>query len=97
MRITDADGHVLYDDSVELGAPWTAAGNPDAPAGIIDLPQVGMQLNVIAPDNEPQSMPEADQLHLRSGEMYVQLRSRAGEATPAESRLVKGRLPLWPA
>ncbi len=91
MRITDAAGNVLYDDSVELGAPWFAAGNPEAPAGIIDLPQIGMQLNVIAPDNNPSSMPALDKLHLGSGEMYLQLRTRAGEVTPAESRIAQGQ------
>lgn len=72
MRVTDADGNVLYDDSVELGI-YRSSANPDAPAGIIKLPQAGVQLNIIAPDEDRANAPMLDNLNLKSGQMYVQM------------------------
>lgn len=73
MRVTDKDGNVLYDDSVELGI-YRSSANPDAPAGLIDLPQLGIQLNIIAPDEDRANAPMLDTMQLQSGQMYVQMR-----------------------
>lgn len=73
MRVTDTDGNVLYDDSVELGI-YRSSANPDAPAGLIDLPQLGIQLNIIAPDEDRANAPMLDTMQLQSGQMYVQMR-----------------------
>lgn len=92
FRITDADGNVLYDDATELGI-FRSTMNPDAPAGIIRLPQLGIQLNVIAPDENRANAPELDQLGLQSGEMFVQIRALGADpsATTADAVLVQGR------
>ncbi len=80
FRITDSEGRVLYDDSIELGL-YRASANPDAPAGVIDLPQVGMQVNVIAPDEDRPNAPMLDTLELESGQMYVQVRETGPNAS----------------
>lgn len=73
MRITDKDGNVLYDDSTDLGI-YRSSLNPDAPAGVVSLPQFGFQLNLIGPDEDRANAPMMDTLNLQSGQMYVQLR-----------------------
>ncbi len=80
FRVTDSEGRVLFDDSIPLGL-YTAAANPDAPAGLQSLPQIGAQLNVIGPDEDPQNAPELDDLQLRSGQMFVQLRQTAEDGS----------------
>ena len=72
--VTDGEGRVLYDDSIPLGE-FRSTANPDAPAGLIELPQINKQINVIAPDENRANAPEDDDLQLRSGEMFVQVRS----------------------
>jgi cytochrome c biogenesis protein ResB len=73
MRITDQDGNVVYDDAIDLGV-YRSTINPDAPAGIIELPQLGIQLNVIAPDEDRENAPMLDPLELQSGQLYLQMR-----------------------
>lgn len=80
LRVTDTDGNVLYDDSIDLGI-YRSTVNPDAPAGIIDLPQLGIQLNVIAPDEDRENAPMLDPLNLQSGQMYVQMRQIGGSTS----------------
>ena len=70
LQITDAAGRVLFDEGLDLGI-YQSKTNPDAPAGRLDLPMAGLQLNVIAPDNNRVNAPELDDLQLRPGEMYV--------------------------
>lgn len=72
IRVTDDAGNVLYDDAVDLGI-YRSTMNPDAPAGIIRLPQAGVQLNIIAPDEDRANAPMLDNLNLQSGTMYVQV------------------------
>ena len=80
LRVTDDQGRVLFDDSVPLGL-YTQASNPDAPAGVQVLPHAGVQLNVIAPDNDRANAPELDTLNLRAGQMYVQVRELGPNAS----------------
>ncbi len=92
IRVTDAQGNVFYDDSTELGI-YRSTMNPDAPAGIISLPQLGIQLNVIGPDDDRTNAPMLDTLQLQSGQMYVQLREigpNASAETP-DAVLDQGR------
>ena len=82
IRVTDANGNVLYDDSTELGI-YRSTMNPDAPAGIISLPQIGAQLNIIGPDEDRANAPMLDTLGLQSGQMYVEMRGIGPNASTA--------------
>jgi cytochrome c biogenesis protein len=73
FRITDNEGRVLFDDAIPLGL-YTSSTNPDAPAGVEQLPQISGQLHVISKDEDPQNAPGLDDLQLQSGQMFVQLR-----------------------
>jgi cytochrome c biogenesis protein len=70
MRITDAAGAVRFEDALPLGQ-FRSTDNPEAPAAVIDLAAAGVNLTVIAPDENPLSQPELDKLNLRSGQMYL--------------------------
>ena len=74
LKVTDAEGHVLYDDAIPLGL-YTAANNPDAPAGILDLPEANAEIRVIAPDNAPSAAKTAT-LQVADGEMFIQVRPK---------------------
>ncbi|HET8524829.1 MAG TPA: cytochrome c biogenesis protein ResB [Thermomicrobiales bacterium] len=73
LRVTDKAGKEIYNDSIPLGV-YHSTANPDAPAGVLDLPEAGIQLNVIAPDENPTNMPQLDTLNLESGQMFIQAR-----------------------
>jgi cytochrome c biogenesis protein len=81
MLITNADGNTIYEGAIpvgidpETGFTLTAKGNPDAPAGFLDLVPISKQLLIIAPDSDPTNMPGLDKLGLRSGQMYMELRN----------------------
>jgi cytochrome c biogenesis protein len=77
MRVTDASGNVLFDDSIPIGI-YRSTLNPDAPAGIVELKGLNASLYVIAPDDNPANMPQLDTLNLKSGQMFVQIRDNAG-------------------
>ncbi len=73
LKVTDDQGHVLFDDSVPLGL-FVSSSNPDAPAGFIDILPANVRLNVIAPDEDRENLPNLDKLNLASGEMFIQAR-----------------------
>jgi cytochrome c biogenesis protein len=73
LRITDDQGRLVYDDSIPMGI-FQSRLNPDAPAGVLELLPYNLSIHVIAPDNNPNNMPELDTLGLRSGEMFIQVR-----------------------
>jgi cytochrome c biogenesis protein len=73
LRVTDSAGNMVYEGSVPLGL-FQSRLNPDAPAGVLDLPPLNAAIHVIGPDNNPANQPELDNLGLRSGEMFVQYR-----------------------
>jgi cytochrome c biogenesis protein len=79
LRVKDASGKVVYDDSIPLGI-YVSSANPDAPAGVLDLPEQGLRLSVIAPDNDPANRPDLDTLRLQSGQMFIQARSLGANA-----------------
>jgi cytochrome c biogenesis protein len=72
LKVTNAAGAALFDDSIPLGE-FHSTTNPNAPAGVQDLPQVGYRLNVIAPSDVFDGRPEINGIKLNSGEMYVQI------------------------
>lgn len=72
LRVTDASGSTIFDDSIPLGG-YFSSDNADAPAGVQDLPQVGYRLNVIAPNEALDGRPEIKDVKLNTGEMYVQI------------------------
>lgn len=80
LRVTDAAGNLLYDDAIPLGL-YRSTTNSDAPAGLLDLPQAGTRLHVIAPDENLANSPELDTLQLRSGEMFVEVRALGPNAS----------------
>lgn len=92
IRVTDATGNVLYDDSTELGI-YRSTMNPDAPAGVLSLPQLGFQLNLIGPDEDRANAPMLDTLNLQSGQMYAQIREIGPNASSAmpDTILEQGR------
>lgn len=72
FRITDASGNVVFDGSQPIGL-FTQKGNPDAPAGFIDLPAIGGQLVFVGQDSKPANRPDLDTLNLTSDQIWIQL------------------------
>ena len=81
LRVADPAGALLREEAVPLGT-FQSRTNPDAPAGVLDLPAAGVRLIAIAPDNNRANKPELDRLRLGSGQMYLQLRPLAGGTGP---------------
>ena len=54
LRITDLSGNPLYEGQIPMGI-YHSTTNPDALAGTITLPQAGVRLTVIGPDEIPES------------------------------------------
>jgi cytochrome c biogenesis protein len=73
LRVTDSAGTVLHDGAVELGL-YRARENADAPAGILALPEAGVTLSIIAPDEARFNDPDADTLKLADQQLYVTAR-----------------------
>jgi cytochrome c biogenesis protein len=92
VRISDLDGQVVYEGPIALGVDFTARENPDAPAGVLDLVPLGKRLFVITPDSNPMNAPELDQLQLRSGEIFIQVRDLADsqDAPPQTAVVLQG-------
>lgn len=83
LIVTDPAGTVVYDGTVPLGR-YTAKENPDAPAGVLDLPHIGQRLIVVGPDANPGIAPEKDRLKLLSGELHLQLRDTSSASSTPE-------------
>jgi cytochrome c biogenesis protein len=94
MQVTDSAGNLIYEGAIPLGIDpdsgftVTAKGNPDAPAGFLDLIPVGKQLLIIAPDTDPTNMPGLDKIGLRSGEMYVEVRDLNAPGTSTTPQIL---------
>jgi cytochrome c biogenesis protein len=82
LKVTDAAGNTLYDSALPVGLNFIAPGNPDAPAGVIDLVPVQKRLFVITPDSNPFNAPELDKLKLRSGQISVVVQDLSGQSNP---------------
>ena len=91
LRITDSEGRELFSDSIPLGI-FQSKLNPEAPAGILDLPIANASVHVIGPDTNPTSNPEQDTLNLASGQMFIQVRPYdiAGDVMPPSAVVTQG-------
>ena len=92
LRLADPGGTVLLEQALPLGT-FQSKSNPDAPAGVLDLPAAGVRLTAIGPDNNRANRPELDRLRLNSGQMYLQLTpltGRSGTGGPIESVIDQG-------
>ncbi|MBA2248286.1 MAG: cytochrome c biogenesis protein ResB, partial [Chloroflexia bacterium] len=85
MRVTDRSGASIYAGQVVLGI-FNYTGNPESPAGFVEIPGTGTLLTVVAPDTNPRNAPENDALGLRNGQMWVQLQPAGSGGAPAASR-----------
>ena len=90
LKVTDANGNVIFDDSVPLGE-YQASNNPDNPAALIDLLPINAQLVVIAPDTNPQNLPELDNLKIPSGQVFVQIRPYVSSGMPPFTYVTQGQ------
>lgn len=82
VRVSDLNGSPLYEGPVPMGM-YHSTANPDAPAGTLTLPQAGVQLTIIGPDESLGTRPDLDNLNLETGEIFLQT-VPLGSATGAE-------------
>lgn len=83
MRIDTVSGDTVYDDSLEMGF-YNYRDNPDAPAGLIQVPSESVQVAVVAPDTDRANRPDLDTLQLQSGQVWVQVSPLAGAGTETQ-------------
>ena len=83
LRVTDRVGNELFAGPVTLGE-YQSSNNPDAPAGLQQIPGTTYSLNIVASDRDPENRPELDTMGLASQEIYIQARSPdfPGNAAP---------------
>lgn len=93
MRVTDETGMELFQGTVDVGV-FTFAGNPDAPAGFVEIPGAGLTMTVVAPDIEPFNAPELDTLNLKNGQMYVMLQPTAGSGAARQEFVIDQGQPV---
>lgn len=88
LRVTDLANNVLFEGAVDLGL-FRSSDNSDAPAGVLELREAGVNLSIIAPDEDPRNNPEADTLNLADQQVYVKARylSPNGTRTDVDSVL----------
>ncbi len=72
LWVTDPGGVMLYEGSVDF--PYRSRANPDAPAGLLDLPTQGVRLELFFPNLTLDATPEIGDIKLRPGELYAQVR-----------------------
>ncbi|MGI8405117.1 MAG: cytochrome c biogenesis protein ResB [Thermomicrobiales bacterium] len=82
LKVTDSSGSVVFSNGLPM-ATFNLKGNPDAPAGLIELPASGSQLVVVGPDIAPFKQPELDKLQLQSGQLWIQINDRGRSANGA--------------
>ena len=98
LRVSDPGGRVLREEPVSLGI-YRARSNDDAPAGFLAIPEAGVTLNLIAPDENAANAPELDTLRLRPSQLYVEARSanlEPGVAPPSAVVDVNGAAQVGP-
>ncbi len=87
MRVADETGVEMFNGTVDVGI-FTYAGNPDAPAGFVEIPGAGLTMTVVAPDVQPLVAPELDTLGLKNGQMYVMLQPTTGSEVPRQEFVI---------
>lgn len=85
MRVSDLAGNPLYEGQIPMGI-YHSTSNPDAPAGWVDLPQAGIRLTVIGPDEKAWNQPELDQLNLQTGEVFLQTQAMSAATSTEPGR-----------
>ena len=93
MRVTDLAGNEVYAGTVDTGI-FTFAGNPDAPAGFVELPSEQVTMTIVAPDSNPASAPELDTLNLQNGQMLVMIQPNGAGSAQRESVVVNQGQPV---
>jgi cytochrome c biogenesis protein len=93
MRVTDATGNEVYNGAVDVGL-FNFAGNPDAPAGFVEIPGAGATMTIVAPDTLPMNAPELDTLQLKNGQMYVLVQPTGGTAAQRQAIVVDQGQPV---
>ncbi len=87
MLVTDQAGNEVYAGTVDTGI-FTYAGNPEAPAGFVEIPSEGVTMTIVAPDTNPANSPELDTLNLKNGQMLVMIQPTGGGSGQRESVVV---------
>lgn len=72
LQVTDPSGAVVYEDSVSF--TYVSKANPDAPAGLLELPAHGVRLELFFPNVKLDAMPEIGATKLQPGQLYAQAR-----------------------
>lgn len=93
MLVADQSGAELYHGTVDVGI-FNYAGNPDAPAGFVEIPAAGITMTVVAPDVQPMNAPELDTLQLKNGQMLVMVEPIGGNAQQRQSFVVDQGQPV---
>ncbi len=93
MLVTGDDGSELFNGTVDVGI-FNYAGNPDAPAGFVEIPGTGVIMTIVAPDTQPLNQPELDTLNLLHGQMYVILEPRGAGSDQRQSFVVDQGQPV---
>jgi len=93
MRVTDASGNELYNGTVDVGL-FNFAGNPDAPAGFVEIPGAGITMTIVAPDTQPVNAPQLDTLQLKNGQMYVMMQPSGTSGAERQAIVVDQGRPM---
>ncbi|HYI24942.1 MAG TPA: cytochrome c biogenesis protein ResB [Thermomicrobiales bacterium] len=93
MLVLDQSGTELFSGTIDTGI-FTYAGNPDAPAGFVEIPPAGVTLTVVAPDIDPANAPELDSLNLRNGQMLLMIQPIGGGTAQRETIVVNQGQPV---
>ncbi|MGH2532798.1 MAG: cytochrome c biogenesis protein ResB [Thermomicrobiales bacterium] len=72
LRVTDPNGAVVYEDSVNF--LYRSRTHPDAPGGLLELPARGVRIELLFPNLQLDAKPEVGTVKLRPGEIYAQAR-----------------------
>lgn len=86
ILVTDTVGNVLYNDSVPF--TYISGTNPDAPAGLLELPLQGVRLEMVFPNVSLDAKPDVGNVKLNPGQMHVRARDRQTNAAIGEGRIV---------
>ena len=86
LRITDGDGHLVFEDGVAFD--YVSKTNKDAPAAVVDLPAQGARLELFMTNLKLNAMPEIGSIKLQPGELYVQARDLRTNQKLAEGAVI---------
>ncbi len=86
LQVTDTVGNVVFNDSVPF--TYVSATNPDAPAGLLELPSQGMRLEMVYPNVSLDERPEVGDIKLNPGQLHVRARDRLTNAVIGEGAVI---------